>query len=60
MGMFQSRLTTINDIPSLGPFFFVDPDYSSEEAKSMVDSLSVTDRRKLLPFILVVLVDTYL
>jgi hypothetical protein len=42
----QSRLTTVNDVPSIGPFFFVEPDLSSEEARSMTKSLSPSDRRK--------------
>ena len=28
-------MTKLSDIPSLGPFFFVEPDYSSSEALKM-------------------------
>ncbi|KAI0662347.1 glutamyl-tRNA synthetase [Cubamyces menziesii] len=31
----QGRMTKLSDIPSLGPFFFVEPDYSSSEALKM-------------------------
>jgi glutamyl-tRNA synthetase len=42
----QSRPTTVNDIPALAPFFFIDPDLASEEARSMIASFSTLDRRK--------------
>ncbi|KAI0638911.1 glutamyl-tRNA synthetase [Trametes polyzona] len=36
----QGRTTKLSDIPTLGPFFFVEPDYSSPEAQKMRQSLS--------------------
>ena len=42
----QSRFTIVDDIPSMGPFFFLDPDLSSEEARSMTKSFADSDRRK--------------
>ncbi|KAI8983303.1 glutamyl-tRNA synthetase [Trametes punicea] len=36
----QGRTTKVSDIPALGPFFFVEPDYSSPEAQKMRQSLS--------------------
>ena len=44
----QSRFTTVDDIPSMGPFFFLDPDLSSEEALSMVKSFSNSDHGRFL------------
>jgi len=41
----ERRLTTINDVPSMAPFFFVDPDLSSEEARSMIRPFSESDRK---------------
>ncbi|KAI0358886.1 glutamyl-tRNA synthetase [Trametes cingulata] len=35
----QGRITKLSDVPSLGSFFFVDPDYSSPEALKMRQSL---------------------
>ena len=35
----QSRVTNILDIPKLAPYSFVEPDYGSREAESMVKSI---------------------
>ncbi|OJT08520.1 Glutamate--tRNA ligase [Trametes pubescens] len=35
----QGRTTKLSDIPALGPFFFVEPDYTSAEAQKMRQSL---------------------
>ena len=43
----QSRFTTVDDIPYMGPFFFLDPDLSSEEARSMAKSFANSDHGKL-------------
>ncbi|KAH9891169.1 glutamyl-tRNA synthetase [Cubamyces lactineus] len=40
ISVLQGRTTKLSDIPSLGPFFFVEPDYSSSEAQRMKQSLS--------------------
>lgn len=48
----ERRLTTINDIPSMAPFFFVDRDLSSEEARSMIRSFSASDRKYTLEVVL--------
>ncbi|KAI0327285.1 glutamyl-tRNA synthetase [Cubamyces sp. BRFM 1775] len=39
IAVLQGRVTKLSDIPSLAPFFFVEPDYSSAEAKKMRQSL---------------------
>ncbi|KAI0761628.1 glutamyl-tRNA synthetase [Trametes elegans] len=39
----QSRATKVNDIPTLGAFFFVEPDYTTPEAQKMRQSLSSED-----------------
>ncbi|KAI6020987.1 hypothetical protein BKA83DRAFT_4293667 [Pisolithus microcarpus] len=36
----QGRITNVFDVPSLAPFFFVDPNYASPEAKSMLRPVS--------------------
>ena len=46
----QSRFTTVDDIPYMGPFFFLDPDLSSEEARSMAKSFANSDHGKLFFF----------
>ena len=48
----QSRFTTVDDIPYMGPFFFLDPDLSSEEARSMAKSFANSDHGKLFSFFL--------
>jgi len=48
----DSRLTTIDDVPSIGSFFFVDPDLSSEEARSIIESISASDRQNILEAVL--------
>ncbi|KAH7884204.1 hypothetical protein F5I97DRAFT_1938759 [Phlebopus sp. FC_14] len=39
----QGRITNVNDVPSLGPFFFVDPDHKTAEAEFMRKSISSDD-----------------
>jgi len=39
----QSRVTNILDIAKLAPYFFVEPDYGSQEAESMVKSIPQAD-----------------
>ncbi|OSD05744.1 glutamyl-tRNA synthetase [Trametes coccinea BRFM310] len=36
----QGRIVKLSDIPTLGPFFFAEPDYASPEAQKMRQSLS--------------------
>jgi len=48
----DSRLVTVNDITSIGPFFFIDPDLSSEEARSIIEPISTSDRQKILEAVL--------
>ncbi|KAF8653560.1 hypothetical protein AX16_003897 [Volvariella volvacea WC 439] len=40
----EGRLTNIQDIPTLAPFFFADPDLSTDEAKSMIDRVTPEQR----------------
>jgi hypothetical protein len=42
----QSHPTTVNAIPTLALFFFIDPDLASEEAQSMIAPFSVLDHHK--------------
>ena len=35
----QGRITNLNDIPVLAPYFFVEPDYTSDEARKMLKSI---------------------
>lgn len=44
----QSRIINILDIPKLAPYFFVEPDYRSREAESMVKSIPQADIVKIL------------
>ncbi|KAF9647742.1 glutamyl-tRNA synthetase [Thelephora ganbajun] len=39
----QSRITNILDIAKLAPYFFVEPDYGSQEAESMIKSIPQVD-----------------
>jgi len=48
----ESRLITVHDVPSMAPFFFVDPDLTSEEARSMIESFTALDRRNTLEAVL--------
>ncbi|KAH7923759.1 glutamyl-tRNA synthetase [Leucogyrophana mollusca] len=41
----QGRIINLLDVPRLAPFFFVDPDYTTEEAQSMIKSISPSDYR---------------
>ncbi|TFY71407.1 hypothetical protein EVG20_g1615 [Dentipellis fragilis] len=42
----QGRLMNINDLPRLVPYFFVDPDWESDEAKAMFKGLSAADYQR--------------
>ncbi|KAF7964718.1 hypothetical protein HWV62_3671, partial [Athelia sp. TMB] len=44
----ESRLTTVKDIPSMGAFFFVDPDWAGSEAKGMLKGIEAQDQHKIL------------
>jgi len=44
----QSRITNILDIAKLAPYFFVEPDYGSREAESMIKSIPQADIVKIL------------
>ncbi|KAN0101307.1 hypothetical protein V8E55_001291 [Tylopilus felleus] len=44
----QGRITILQDVPSLAPYFFVDPDYSTPEAQLMRQSISNVDYRRTL------------
>lgn len=35
----QGRLTNLQDIPVLAPYFFNEPDYSTDEARKLLKSL---------------------
>ncbi|PCH33184.1 hypothetical protein WOLCODRAFT_129640 [Wolfiporia cocos MD-104 SS10] len=39
----QDRMTNLTDLPKLAPFFFVEPDYTSDEAQSMVKAIKPED-----------------
>ncbi|KIJ60123.1 hypothetical protein HYDPIDRAFT_32546 [Hydnomerulius pinastri MD-312] len=39
----QGRITNVNDVPGLAPFFYIDPDYATPEALFMRKSISVDD-----------------
>jgi len=39
----QGRITNVQEIPSLAPYFFVEPDLRSEESRSMVKSIPVEE-----------------
>lgn len=39
----QGRIINVFDVPSLTPFFFVDPDYASSDAMSMIRSVPSDD-----------------
>ncbi|KAH8101405.1 hypothetical protein BXZ70DRAFT_1007241 [Cristinia sonorae] len=39
IGVLEGRLTNLQDIPVLAPYFFVEPEYSTDEAKKMLSSL---------------------
>ena len=41
-------MVTVFDVPALAPFFFVDPDYTTDEAREMRASVSTDDYRELL------------
>jgi len=40
---FQGRITNVQDIPSLAPYLFVDPDLSSQEAKAIKQTIFADD-----------------
>ncbi|KAH0838890.1 hypothetical protein J3R83DRAFT_7317 [Lanmaoa asiatica] len=44
----QGRITIIQDVPSLAPYFFVDPNYSTPEAQFMSKSIPSDDYRRAL------------
>ncbi|TFK74720.1 glutamyl-tRNA synthetase [Pluteus cervinus] len=44
----EGRLTNVQDIPKLAPFFFVDPDLSSPEAKVMIKKITLEQRAQVL------------
>lgn len=44
-GASQSRLTTVKDIPSMGAFFFINPDWQGSEAEGMMRGIEVEDQR---------------
>jgi len=48
----QSRITNILDIPRLAPYFFVEPEYKSPEAESMVKSIPQVDIGTVQPILL--------
>jgi len=35
----QGRVTNLQDIPALAPYFFIDPDYAADEAQKMLQTL---------------------
>jgi glutamyl-tRNA synthetase len=39
----QGRLVNIQDIPAMAPYFFVDPDLTSDEARAMVQTISTDE-----------------
>jgi hypothetical protein len=39
----QTRLKTMNDIPSAAPYLFVRPDYTTDEAKQMAAQIPSKD-----------------
>ncbi|KAH7907048.1 hypothetical protein BJ138DRAFT_1216266 [Hygrophoropsis aurantiaca] len=41
----QGRIVNLLDVPALAPFFFVDPDYTTDEAKSMIRVIPASDYR---------------
>jgi len=43
IGVLQGRITNLHDVPTLAPFFFVEPDYSLPEAQTMKRGLSADD-----------------
>lgn len=43
ISVLQGRITNLHDVPSLAPFFFVEPDYELSEAHSMKRGLSADD-----------------
>ena len=42
----QGRVTNIQDVPTLAPYFFVDPNYLTPEAQFMRKSMPGDDYRK--------------
>lgn len=44
----EGRLVNIKDIPSLAPYFFVEPDLQGDEAKAMMKNVDVGVARKVL------------
>ncbi|KAF9219057.1 glutamyl-tRNA synthetase [Gyrodon lividus] len=44
----QGRITNINDVPVLAPYFYIDPDYATPEAQLMRLSISTEDYRRAL------------
>ncbi|KZP08927.1 hypothetical protein FIBSPDRAFT_760636 [Athelia psychrophila] len=44
----ESRLTTVKDIPSMGAFFFINPDWQGSEAEGMMRGIEVEDQRTVL------------
>ncbi|KAF8549555.1 hypothetical protein OG21DRAFT_1525719 [Imleria badia] len=46
----QGRVTVLKDVPSLAPYFFLEPDYSTAEAQVMRESMSKDDYREHWPF----------
>ncbi|GJE98035.1 glutamyl-tRNA synthetase [Phanerochaete sordida] len=48
----QGRMTNLQDIPTLAPYFFVDPDLTSPEAQSMSKLFTAKDYAKIVPAII--------
>ena len=45
LALIQGRITKLGDVPTLAPFFFAKPDYSSTEAQKMYHTFSSADYR---------------
>ncbi|KAG6332077.1 hypothetical protein ID866_7015 [Astraeus odoratus] len=45
IGVLQGRIVNVFDVPSLAPFFFIEPDYTTSDARSMRRSVSIDDYR---------------
>ncbi|KAJ7596571.1 hypothetical protein C8J56DRAFT_850018 [Mycena floridula] len=44
----DTRLRNIQDIPSMAPYFFLEPDFSSDEARAMLRGISPADHARIL------------
>ncbi|TFK84864.1 glutamyl-tRNA synthetase [Polyporus arcularius HHB13444] len=53
----QGRITKLGDVPTLAPFFFAKPDYSSAEAKKMYHSFPSADYQKVIDSLVTRLAD---